>query len=218
MTTNPITLRKSTTEEKLFKILERLLNYYEQELWDYWLKLKRFIESFPSNKEEEKETLKNVKEYDEKLLSLIRKEVKWVDVRDVLSFCPYEVKISRYQLKQMIIGSIEVFNRDVVSNWINFLVANGYLKQNPDSYIMKKSFNGVQTIETIMPTNDTRYFVIPFKTAYTLFKDNDPQRETGQTKPQQPKQQTNLTLYESRSPNDQAEIKDNSSVNPLKSP
>jgi hypothetical protein len=60
------------------------------------------------------------------------------------------VPILRYELRQIISGKLEVFNRETVSLWVNWLLNNGYIVQNPDS----DKRNG-----KILLTLNTRYFI-----------------------------------------------------------
>jgi hypothetical protein len=74
------------------------------------------------------------------------------------------VKIKRYDLRQIVIDKLEVFNAETVNTWIMFLIRRGYLIQNPDSHIIKTK----NKKEIIKPHNDTMYFIDPRKLEESL--------------------------------------------------
>jgi hypothetical protein len=61
------------------------------------------------------------------------------------------IKMPRFELRRLITGTLDVFDRHVVSAYINWLVNNGFIEPNPTSEFNKANF---------IPTNDSRYLII----------------------------------------------------------
>jgi len=64
----------------------------------------------------------------------------------------FEGKITRYSLRGIIIGAINVMDRHIISAWIRKLENLYYITQNPTSHLTKNK-------KKIMPTNDTLYYI-----------------------------------------------------------
>jgi len=202
VTTNQITLRKQETEEKLFKILKGLVDYLESTIDKYKSSLIRDIEfyksrEFESEKQKLKNELENLNRYYDELVSISHNKLDYAPQR-------FTTTITRDELRRMIIGRIEVFDRNTISNWINYLLANKYIEQNPTSNRTSKG--------KTMPNLDTNYKIKDCaflkKYAELKAKNNDQHSHTQL-------QQTSLLPHcESSSPQNQEEKKDNSKTFP----
>lgn len=62
--------------------------------------------------------------------------------------------IKRYQLKEVISGTLNITDRHTISGWINRLLANGIISRNPTSSKSAKK-------RIYMPTDETRYKINP---------------------------------------------------------
>jgi len=197
MPNNPITLRKSTTEEKLFGILEGLVGYLSNLIYEY--KSRVLIT---------KDELEAIDKYCNEIKLMLTNELNYVSQS-------FTFTITRDELRQIIIGN-EVFDRHAVSSWINYLLAKHYIRQNPTSNRTKNN-KRMPNLDTKYELSDIRILVRynelkTLKTLKTMITTHTPQQT-----PQQ--NQTTLTLYECATSEHQAELKGNSSsVNPLKSP
>jgi len=194
VTTNPITLRKSTTQEKLFGILEGLVGYISNLIIEY--KSRVLIT---------KDELEAIDKYCNEIKLILTNELNYVSQ-------PFTFTITRDELRQIIIGN-EVFDRHAVSSWINYLLAKHYIKQNPTSNRTKNNKR--------MPNLDTKYelsdirILVRYNELKNLKNSENYNNHTHASKEPNDSQQVQRATSEH-----QAENKGNSSSvkNPLKSP
>ena len=59
--------------------------------------------------------------------------------------------ITRYDLRRLIRGTLNIVDAHTVNGWIEQLLEKGILQQNPHTHITKSG--------KIKPSNDTRYFI-----------------------------------------------------------
>lgn len=62
--------------------------------------------------------------------------------------------IKRYQLREMISGTLNITDRHTIGDWINRLLADGIISRNPTSSKSAKK-------RVYMPTDETKYKINP---------------------------------------------------------
>lgn len=101
---------------------------------------------------------------EQKLLKLYQRLLAYFDdhktefTEEYLKAGESDVKITRHEIRNLISSALHITNRDTVSLWINTLLGEQSIIQNPNSHILKVND---ERGEIIMPNLNTKYFINP---------------------------------------------------------